>query len=176
MSNKFTIQSRDDINASDLQRFFDRIDKSPGFGPKKDCWIWRAPLVGGGYGQFVVTKANLKKYINAHRLSYIIYFEQIPYGMYVFHKCDNPSCVNPDHLFLGTQKDNRIDCIKKGRSIRKIRIGLAKVIYEKRKELGLSVTEKLFRKIEIQKRPSISNWDIEMAEIILGISLESYKK
>ena len=76
------------------------------------CWIWTGSTQVRGYGEII---SNGKK-IYAHRASYTVYKGDIPKGMYVCHKCDTVSCVNPDHLFLGTQRDNIHDMIKKGRS------------------------------------------------------------
>lgn len=64
-----------------------------------------------GYGQFNTSI----KLVRAHRFSYELHFGKIPQGMFVCHKCDIPNCVNPEHLFLGTPKDNTQDCIRKGR-------------------------------------------------------------
>ena len=76
-----------------------------------DCWIWTACTIGDGYGKF---SANGIQY-SAHRYSYEIAFGTIPDGLWVCHKCDVPSCVRPDHLFLGTPKENALDCVRKGR-------------------------------------------------------------
>lgn len=79
---------------------------------KKGCWDWSGHKVNGGYGCIRIGYPK----IYAHRVSWIIYNEkEIPTGMCVLHKCDNPSCTNPEHLFLGTPKDNILDAIKKGR-------------------------------------------------------------
>lgn len=78
------------------------------------CWLWNGPLCAGGrYGRVT----GQKQWQMAHRYSYRHHKGEIPNGMYVCHSCDNGLCVNPDHLFLGTPKDNFEDMVNKGRSI-----------------------------------------------------------
>lgn len=76
------------------------------------CMIWNGSKDPRGYGGFVGLH---KKMTSAHRYSYQLHIGIIPKGMFVCHKCDNPSCVNPEHLFLGTNSDNHQDMLKKGR-------------------------------------------------------------
>lgn len=75
------------------------------------CWLWMASLRDKKYGQFWLNGKNK----NAHVAAWILTFGAIPNNLYVLHKCDNKLCVNPDHLYIGSQKQNIEDAVKKGR-------------------------------------------------------------
>lgn len=75
------------------------------------CWEWRAGLHPTGYGTLQIGRG----YELAHRISYRLAHGAIPDGAHILHKCDNPACVRPDHLFVGTHADNMRDMAKKGR-------------------------------------------------------------
>lgn len=75
------------------------------------CWEWCGQIASTGYGR--IRFGQLHTF--AHRVSYSFFFGKIPRGLCVLHKCDNPRCVRPDHLFLGTKKDNTDDAVRKGR-------------------------------------------------------------
>lgn len=89
------------------QRFFEKIELITESG----CWVWMGAMFSDGYGQM---KINRRKEL-AHRISWRLHSSQIANGLDVLHRCDIPCCVNPDHLFLGTDSDNQRDSYRKGR-------------------------------------------------------------
>lgn len=92
-----------DIKTKDSDRFWKKVDTAGAGG----CWMWTAGYSGDGYGAF--TLFNPKRQVSAHRYSYMLTRGPIPAGMHVRHDCDNPKCVNPEHLLLGTHEDNMRD-------------------------------------------------------------------
>lgn len=105
--------------AEDLDKFF--IPE-----PNSGCFIWTAAVDGHGYG--AVSFGGTMRL--AHRVYWMLTKGEIPDGMFLLHKCDNPLCINPDHLFPGTQKDNMRDKVAKGRSVRGEKIPSAKLTAE----------------------------------------------
>jgi hypothetical protein len=90
-----------------VEKFWSRVAMIP----FHECWEWNGARTSSGYGSF---KFKGKRYV-ASRASWEIHFGQVPSGLYVCHHCDNPGCVRPDHLFIGTSSDNMLDASSKGR-------------------------------------------------------------
>jgi HNH endonuclease len=98
--------SEDEIWDRRVIQFFSNVQFSD------DCWLWTGPLQTAGYGSFSIAGAR----IGAHRFSYRYFYGAIPVGLCVLHRCDVPKCVRPNHLWVGTKRDNLVDCYAKGRA------------------------------------------------------------
>lgn len=96
------------VDSDWVSRFFAKVEKQEGA-----CWNWFGAKTPKGYGQIKIPRT--RRQVQSHRLSWEIHRGEIPKNLCVLHKCDNPACVNPDHLFLGTKKDNARDMVSKGR-------------------------------------------------------------
>lgn len=95
------------------ERFWAKVQK----GAESDCWLWIAGRTPAGYGTLSVGGRDARPYnVYAHRFSFMIHKGAIPDGMLIMHSCDNPHCVNPAHLSLGTDKINADDMRRKGRA------------------------------------------------------------
>ena len=96
------------IDDSLRRRFWDKVEKLGA----EDCWPWAGATVKG-YGSISGTSSVQRYY--SHRVSWEIHNGKIPHGMLVLHHCDNPPCVNPDHLYIGTAQDNSNDIRSRGK-------------------------------------------------------------
>lgn len=121
------------------ERFWRRVDvREP-----DDCWEWTGSKSSNGYGGIKVSGQD--QY--AHRVSWMLFHGSIPKGIHVLHRCDNPGCVNPNHLFLGTPADNAADRDAKGRQAKGERMGTAKLTPDK----VLAIRESPLRQRELAR-------------------------
>ncbi len=100
--------------SKDIARFWSKVSISAN---TNKCWEWQAGKDEDGYGRF-----SIRKQVKAHRFVWMITNGEIPDNLYVCHECDNPSCVNPKHLFLGTNLDNTRDKVAKNRQARGVEL------------------------------------------------------
>jgi hypothetical protein len=126
------------IDQKYIDRFYTKVDKTT---TPNGCWIWTASKDDKGYGNYGCPENSKNKKYRAHRFSYLISKGPIPEDLVVRHKCDNPSCVRPEHLELGTQYDNIQDRVNRNRSNTAIgsKSGSSKLIDDQVKEIKTRV-------------------------------------
>ena len=94
------------ISQKYIERFWEKVEQTG----KTQCWRWKGFKNKQGYGRMGIAASVC---VNAHRISWVIHNGEIPEGKFVCHRCDNPECTNPEHLFLGTRQDNINDMMIK---------------------------------------------------------------
>lgn len=129
------MKSVHDFDASIIARFWAKVDKNGPVPPHRpelgQCWVWKASKSGDGYGSFGIRlKKNSWVSVGAHVVAYKMQKGLVPHGLHVCHACDNRTCCNGDHLFVGTRADNMQDCVKKKRLITPQSDGIRKLSYE----------------------------------------------
>jgi len=147
------------MDKSSITRFWSKVEKNSITMPSMDtpCWVWTAYCLPKGYGRFKYKN----KMHSVHRLSWEMHNAPIPNNHIVCHICDNPSCVNPEHLFVGTQKDNYDDMVRKGR-----RVGAERVFIsfngKSQTATKWSVETGISRQV-IEARINKFGWEVEKA-------------
>lgn len=134
------------------RRFWKKAEASSPNG----CWEWTACKDNHGYGRIGYDGMP----VGAHRVAWILTRGPIPAGMSVLHACDNPACINPLHLFLGTRADNIADMVSKGRHRSGIGRGSAKFTAEKVRAIRLDVERGATNKSEVARRHGVSRTHI----------------
>lgn len=129
--------------------FWYYVEKSPA------CWIWTGSrFPSSGYGRFSTRRGQV---ILAHRFSYELHNGSIPEGLWILHKCDNPPCVRPSHLFPGTPKVNSLDMSEKGRSARGEKGGLSKLTDQDVLQIRSLLVRGQVTQRKLAKRFAVSN-------------------
>lgn len=114
-----TKQLRERLGAREVERFLSKTSPCPITG----CWWWSGCLDKDGYGRFLIRFNRKKEQWRAHRVSLFLAGIDLGTDLVVMHSCDQPSCVNPQHLSVGTQSQNIQDCVRKARDARGEKVG-----------------------------------------------------
>jgi hypothetical protein len=145
-----------------IDSFWSKVEKTD------SCWLWQGGKTDKGYGQFHTTKSEVVYNTTlAHRFSYWLANGDFDKYLYVCHTCDNPSCVNPNHLFLGTNADNMNDMYSKGRgnveqkTVRGEEHGRAKLTWEQVREIRQKHSEGGISQRELGRQYGVDNKAIQ---------------
>jgi hypothetical protein len=159
------------------ERFWSHVERAEG------CWLWQGHRNTRGYGQFNIDATHP---VGAHRIAYELTYGPIPPDLHCCHHCDNPPCVRPDHLFLGTRSDNSQDMVRKGRAYAQV--------YPERLKRGIEHPTNLHPEIvkrgiehskakvtedevrEIRYLRNIEQWPLKRLAAHFGISLGNVQK
>jgi hypothetical protein len=144
-----------------VERFWNKVEKTA------DCWTWKGAKTNKGYGIYSsFYKFGFFKSQFAHRVSYFLANGNFDSDLLVCHKCDNPSCVNPNHLFIGTYSDNAQDMSDKGRNGQQInsqkgeKHGRSKLDWNKVREIRKRYSEEKITKSELSRQYGVDHKQI----------------
>jgi hypothetical protein len=141
-----------------------------------DCWLWKKYKNNKGYGH----PSFKGKLILAHRLSYLTFVGEIPNNLHVLHNCDNPSCVNPKHLFLGDQEDNMKDMVNKNRQSKGEAHGRSKLVQKEVNEIRTLWSAELAERakgkgIQLTQRELAKRFEISQIQISYILNNKRWK-
>jgi hypothetical protein len=137
------------------------------FNQANNCLEWNESKNRQGYGRIKINGKSLR----AHRYSYELTYGDIPDGMDVLHKCDNPACINPKHLFLGNDKDNVSDAIAKGRHINPKTI--YKLTADQIREIKNKYIPNIYSIRKLAREYKVSYWAIQ--SILHGVNWKNVR-
>lgn len=123
ISKSASVLSLENFSESDKERFWSYVEK---LGNESGCWLWIGGMTDAGYGAFWFKGTTQA----AHRVAYLLVNGDIDHSLDGCHRCDTPCCVNPEHIFLGTEADNYRDSKSKGRNVRGEKHGMSKLTEE----------------------------------------------
>lgn len=159
-----TALNTSDFTTKDIHRFWSKVNISD---DPDACWEWQAGISEKGYGKFHMGNTMCR----AHRISYILNYGSIPDDLNVLHQCDNRKCVNPNHLFLGTQSDNIRDMQQKNRTVSGEKSPTAKLTSEQVIEI-----RKRYANGGISQKALAKEYGMGQATISLIISRKRWKQ
>ena len=156
----------DSLTDKDIHRFNNQCDRSDG------CWEWKGSRIKGRFNYGVFWKNG--KHLLVHRISYFLHRGIDPGDNLVLHHCDNPSCVNPAHLFLGTDLDNVRDCIKKNRRVHAVQTG-EKNNQSKLTEKAVNLIKERWKNGGIMQKDLARDFNISRASVCMILKGDRWK-